>query len=141
MANRRQHDPGYVYILANDSMPGLLKIGKTMHHPEGRARDLQSTGVATPFKVVYFIPTNQMSAVEQAVHQLLAQYRVSPRREFFRVDAQTAVNAVASYGGPTTRQGGGLSCFWVLILSGVVFLLVNVAVAIGIAAFMFATGR
>ena len=124
-----KYDPGFVYVLANASMPGLLKIGKTIHHPEARAKDLQTTGVATPFVVVYFIQTNQMSAVEKAVHRQLAKYRVSKRREFFRVDPQTAANVVGSY---ATKQQArrSSSCFWMLVLLVAGFLLLSLALAI-----------
>ena len=111
-----KHDPGFVYVFVNQSMPGLVKIGKTMHHPEARATQLQSTGVATPFVVAYFIQTNQMSFVEKAVHKQLARYRVSKRREFFRIDAQTAANVVASYAPKAKPKGCSFSCFWIAIL-------------------------
>ena len=37
---------GYVYILSNPSMPGLVKIGRTMRSVEGRASELYQTGGA-----------------------------------------------------------------------------------------------
>ena len=41
---------GYVYILENASMPGLIKIGKTSRDSVERARELSSaTGVPTGF--------------------------------------------------------------------------------------------
>ncbi len=43
---------GYVYVLMNSSMRGLVKIGKTEREPEERAKELSaSTGVPTPFMV------------------------------------------------------------------------------------------
>ena len=33
-------NPGFVYILINPSLGGLLKIGKTDHTPEERAKEL-----------------------------------------------------------------------------------------------------
>ena len=45
---------GYLYVLANSSIPGLVKIGKTTRLPSERADELSRvTGVATPFIVVY----------------------------------------------------------------------------------------
>lgn len=44
---------GWVYVLENESMPGVYKIGMTTSTPEKRAKDISSsTGVPTPFIVV-----------------------------------------------------------------------------------------
>src|SRR5688572_6679317 len=46
--------PGYLYVLINPSLPGLVKIGKTNRDPEQRAAELSAaTGVPTPFVLVY----------------------------------------------------------------------------------------
>ena len=51
---------GYVYILVNDSMPGLIKIGKTARNSLARAKDLSSsTGVPTPFKVAFELSSEE----------------------------------------------------------------------------------
>ena len=40
---------GWVYILTNEAMPGLVKIGYTMNDPAIRAEELSSdTGVPLP---------------------------------------------------------------------------------------------
>jgi hypothetical protein len=44
---------GYVYILVNHSMVGLLKIGRTVRDSRARARELSTTGVPTPFQVAF----------------------------------------------------------------------------------------
>jgi hypothetical protein len=45
---------GFVYILMNPSMPGLVKIGLTEDTAEARAASLSSaSGVPTRFTVVY----------------------------------------------------------------------------------------
>ncbi len=33
---------GYIYALTNESMPGQIKLGRTINHPEDRADDLSS---------------------------------------------------------------------------------------------------
>ena len=33
---------GFVYVMANESMPGLLKIGKTSRHPNERLKDYEA---------------------------------------------------------------------------------------------------
>lgn len=45
--------PDIVYILQNDSMPGLVKIGRTSSNLEDRIRQLDTTGVPLPFRCFY----------------------------------------------------------------------------------------
>lgn len=91
---------GYVYILINPSMPGLLKIGKTTRLPEDRAKEISvATGVATPFIVAYKIEVNDCDAGERYIHSFLELqgYRVNPSREFFEVDMTVVINALIKY--------------------------------------------
>ncbi len=84
-------DPGHLYALANESMPGLLKIGMTKRNPRRRAKELESTGVPTAFTVAWkSAPLANVSQAEQAAHNALAKFRVRRRREFFRVSLKTA---------------------------------------------------
>src|SRR3954466_7359261 len=47
-------NPGFVYILINPSLPGLVKIGKTTRSSESRAMELSApTGLPTPFIVAF----------------------------------------------------------------------------------------
>ena len=50
---KRVKTEGYVYILTNRGMRGLIKIGRTTGSVEKRAKDLSSTGVPFPFEVAY----------------------------------------------------------------------------------------
>lgn len=86
--------PGYVYILTNTAMPGYLKIGRSINHPELRARGLWSTGVPTPFDVVFSIFVSDHVTAEKRVHEFLVADRVSTRREFFRTSVEDAIAAV-----------------------------------------------
>lgn len=83
---------GYIYILSNPSMPGVLKIGKTKRRPDIRVRELSSaTGVPTPFQIEGVIEASDMSAVEKEIHRQIASSRVSNRREFFKIGTYQAV--------------------------------------------------
>ena len=44
---------GWVYVLSNRSIKKQVKIGYSTISPKSRARDLDTTGVPTPFKVEY----------------------------------------------------------------------------------------
>tara|TARA_R110000824_G_scaffold347748_2_gene534490 strand:- start:274 stop:831 length:558 start_codon:yes stop_codon:yes gene_type:complete len=81
---------GYVYILTNPSMPGLVKIGKTTRDPDGRANELYSTGVPTPFVVDDCKFTPDCDTLERSVHVALSSHRVSQSREFFKCDIDMA---------------------------------------------------
>lgn len=82
---------GCVYVLGNDAMPGILKIGRTTRSAEHRARELSlSSGVPLPFKVLMFSLTDEPAVAEHRLHHVLARWRVSRSREFFRIDANTA---------------------------------------------------
>jgi len=89
--------PGYLYVLANSSMPDLVKVGKTTRHPSQRAEELSGvSGVPTPFIVVYEQFFNDCDAAESFVHALLSQrgFRISEGREFFSARASEVVNAI-----------------------------------------------
>ncbi|HPA47526.1 MAG TPA: GIY-YIG nuclease family protein [bacterium] len=40
---------GWVYIIANKAMPGLVKVGYSMKDPELRAAELNNTGSPHPY--------------------------------------------------------------------------------------------
>lgn len=83
----------FVYVLINQSMPGLVKIGMTTKRPDARAAELQSTGVPTPFEVaaIWEVPANELQKYETKAHQALSKYRLSKNREFFKVEPALAI--------------------------------------------------
>lgn len=83
--------PGYVYILINPSMPGFIKIGKTLRDSHERARKLWTTGIPTPFQVAFEIFSEEHDKLESLVHQELADFRVSGKREFFQFPLDRAI--------------------------------------------------
>jgi len=85
---------GYVYILSNPSMPGLVKIGKTTREPHSRAGQLYQTGVPTPFKVELALYSPDCHELERKAHTMLAGRRPSGGREFFAIEVDAAIAAV-----------------------------------------------
>lgn len=83
---------GYVYVLTNESMPGLLKIGRTIRCVDGRANELYQTGVPTPFKVIFSILSPDCEALEDLAHKKFAKFRVNPAREFFSASASDVLD-------------------------------------------------
>lgn len=99
---------GFVYVLTNDAMPGLAKIGFAMSLAEDRALSLYTTGVPAPFGIAFRAATSRPRKVEQHAHGLLASVRYNQSREFFRADAEMAARAVREAlvvaGGIASRQ-------------------------------------
>ena len=93
---------GYIYCLSNDAMRSdIFKVGMTKRTPEDRAKELFTTGVALPFKVVYQILVANYKEVEKKIHYILAKdlERLDPNREFFRgplEDIKKIIERVAS---------------------------------------------
>ncbi len=89
---------GYIYILSNAAMGGLLKIGFTSGSVETRARELSAaTGVPGDFVVEYFHMTDDVEQVERLAHADLAEFRHNTRREFFSVPIIQALNVIQRY--------------------------------------------
>ena len=75
---------GWVYVLTNPAMPGLVKVGHTARTPEVRAAELSAaTGVPGRFAVAWSHPVQDHEALEGLAHGRLARYRVNNNREFF----------------------------------------------------------
>lgn len=86
---------GFIYLLVNPSMDGLVKIGKTTRDPHKRAKELGSvTGIPTPFIMVFDSFVDDCDEAEKYAHKQLETYRVSSKREFFRVRTNAAVNVM-----------------------------------------------
>ena len=88
-----------VYILESTSMPEMVKIGYTKNDPGERANQLsKSTGVPTPFNVVYSYSCFNGERIEKAVHKHFRKQRVNSQREFFYVDVDEAIKIIESIG-------------------------------------------
>jgi hypothetical protein len=85
---------GFVYILSNAGMPGLLKIGFSTKVPTERAAELNTTGVPSPFDVEYYCLIEEPAALEAGVHEALAANRHTADREFFRLSLTAAIQAI-----------------------------------------------
>ena len=85
---------GWVYVLSNESLDGLVKIGFSTKDPQSRAKELSGdTGVPTPFIVEYEMLVEDPHSCEQRAHDLLDDKRVNQRREFFRCSVNDAIES------------------------------------------------
>jgi len=85
---------GYVYILTNEAMPGLVKIGKTTRDPASRALELHQTGVPFPFTVAHSVFAPDCHDLERSVHDAMTLCRLRPDREFFQCELDVAIAAL-----------------------------------------------
>jgi T5orf172 domain len=91
--------PGYIYVLSNTEMPGLLKIGQTTRAVADRVAELNAaTGVPCPFFVEAWFESSDPLSHEAEIHKLLSAGRL-PNREFFRVSISEATRAARTVTG------------------------------------------
>ena len=82
-----------IYILSNEAMPGILKIGRTWNLKE-RMKDLDNSSVPMPFECAYAALVEDAIFVERQLHTIFASFRVRGRREFFRIDPAPVIAAI-----------------------------------------------
>lgn len=89
---------GYVYVLSNPSMPGIVKIGRSKYGGQGRADTFykNDTGVPTPFELEFEALFSDAHQIERELHKWYADQRVNKAREFFAVDPFKAAGKVAA---------------------------------------------
>ena len=88
-------EKGYVYILSNPSF-NYLKIGFTNRDVQNRIEELNTTGVPTPFELVYEVLVWDAASVERKIHLELNDCRVRDNREFFQISQDGAYALVKS---------------------------------------------
>ncbi len=74
---------GYVYVLSNPAMPGLMKIGRSGNGGKSRASSIYQTGVPSPFKLEFEMYVSNCVETEALIHERLDSKRYNKKREFF----------------------------------------------------------
>lgn len=88
----KNDNKGIVYLLTNECMPGLVKIGMTSREDmDERLKELYTTGVPVPFECVYACRVHRFKELEQALHEAFEPQRVNANREFFRIKPSQAI--------------------------------------------------
>ncbi|MFA5387724.1 MAG: GIY-YIG nuclease family protein [Candidatus Paceibacterota bacterium] len=85
---------GYVYVLSNPSMPGLVKVGRSIKGGAARGNALYQTGVPTPYVLEFEMYCEDHEAIEQNAHSELDLMRTNPNREFFTASVNEAASAI-----------------------------------------------
>lgn len=84
-------EPQIVYILRNEAMPGLIKIGRTSGDLAVRMKQLYTTGVPVPFQCIYAIKVEHLADVEKSMHFAFGGQRLNENREFFTVEPERVI--------------------------------------------------
>lgn len=79
---------GWVYVITNRAMPGLVKIGYSMKDPDIRAEELNHTGSPHPYEVEYELLIDEPRDLERQVHRRLSSKREG--KEWFRCSPEEA---------------------------------------------------
>ena len=97
---RKGDGDSWVYILSNESQPGMYKIGYTSHEDvDQRVKQLsKSTSVATPFHLEWAFRCFNAERLEGEVHKKLQGHRISKDREFFAISLNEAKETVEDLG-------------------------------------------
>lgn len=79
---------GLIYVLTNECMPGLVKIGMTTQTIKARMSNLYGTGVPVQFECAFAlrVPIDDLRKVEEIIHLTYEDVRKNPHREFFAID-------------------------------------------------------
>jgi len=88
---------GWVYVISNKSMPGLVKVGFSTKDPEDRAKELHHTGSPHPYVVEYEMLIEEAYRIEQQTHRYLSSKHED--KEWFRCSAEEAVAAIKQVAG------------------------------------------
>lgn len=84
-----------VYILVNEAMPGLVKVGRTSDDLAARIRSLSNTSLPLAFELFYACEVDNSYAVERKLHDTFDDHRVSRSREFFRIAPERVKSALS----------------------------------------------
>ena len=82
-----------VYILTNESMPDIVKIGITDNLSK-RLKDLDNTSTPLPFECFYALEVEDAQGIEKLLHEAFDDKRVRHKREFFYCTPEQARSAL-----------------------------------------------
>lgn len=86
---------GFIYILRNPTMgDNIFKIGLTRNEVDERAKQLSKTSVPDKFYKSQEWNVKDCVIAEKEIHKRLDDYRVDPRREFFKIKYDEATKVI-----------------------------------------------
>lgn len=87
---------GYIYVLSNESMPDIFKVGLTTNSVGQRMRELATTGVPQKFNVerLFEVDSRYLLKIESQAHKLLKEAGLHEGKEFFRCNLIQCCEAI-----------------------------------------------
>lgn len=85
---------GWIYLISNSAVPGLVKVGFTTRRPEDRARELGGTGLPSDYVVEWSIRVTSPAAAEKAAHEAIKKFHHS--KEWFSCSSSEAIERIES---------------------------------------------
>ena len=82
-----------VYILTNESMSDIIKIGIT-DNLSRRLRELDNTSTPLPFECYYAVEVDDARAIESLLHEAFDDKKIRQNREFFNCTPEQAKSAL-----------------------------------------------
>jgi len=101
---------GHIYVISNIGSfgRGVFKVGMTRRlEPMDRVKELGDASVPFSFDVHAMISSDDAPTLEAALHRALADHRVNKvnlRKEYFRVELQTIIEAVRENHGEVSYE-------------------------------------
>jgi hypothetical protein len=84
---------GYIYILENKGIPGVLKIGYTDRSVQDRVKEInRGTGVITTWYIVSSFPCKSPKHIETIIHQKLRSFNIN--KEGFGIKLHEAEHTI-----------------------------------------------
>ncbi|WP_415886614.1 GIY-YIG nuclease family protein [Neptuniibacter sp. QD37_6] len=88
---------GWIYVISNESLQDIVKVGTTDRDPSIRAKELGSTGLPHPYTVQYELLTYDPKLVEKEAHKLLKEFNAG--KEWFKCSIDSAIEAIKKASG------------------------------------------
>ena len=90
---------GWVYIVTNKALPGLVKVGYTTRVDiNQRLREFNQAGLPYPYEKAYALWVEEPRLIEQRVHQALPAHR--DYKGWFRCSVERARETIKKIAGP-----------------------------------------
>jgi hypothetical protein len=87
---------GKVYILVNDRMPSVCKIGKTDRDVQDRIKEISGNSTPKGWEEYFSIESEKYKQIEKHLHAVFSEKRCWAEREYFDVEKERAVTMLKS---------------------------------------------
>jgi len=95
ISNNISHNSGFIYLLRNPAHDlDIFKIGLTRLTVEERAKQLSGTPSPDKFTIISRWQVDDCVLAEKLIHSALDSYRLNPKREFFKVSIEKAIEVI-----------------------------------------------